>query len=37
MHRIAEREGFIVAYPAGTQGASGLTWAPSGKRGEPQF
>lgn len=28
MHRIAEREGFMVAYPAGTQGASGLTWTP---------
>ena len=31
MHRIAEREGFIVAYPTGTQGGSGLTWNPSGK------
>lgn len=28
MHRIAEREGFMVAYPAGTRGASGLTWTP---------
>src|SRR5487761_1990232 len=26
MHRIAEREGFIVAYPAGTPGRLGLTW-----------
>jgi polyhydroxybutyrate depolymerase len=25
-HRIAEREGFYVAYPAGTQGRSGLGW-----------
>ena len=28
MHRIAEREGFIVAYPAGTPGRIGLTWHP---------
>jgi polyhydroxybutyrate depolymerase len=28
MHEIAEREGFIVAYPAGTAGRSGLTWSP---------
>jgi polyhydroxybutyrate depolymerase len=26
MHRIAEREGFIVAYPAGSPGRIGLTW-----------
>ncbi len=30
MHRIAEREGFIVAYPAGTSGRIGLTWNPGG-------
>lgn len=28
MHQLAEREGFIVAYPAGTPGRSGLTWSP---------
>jgi polyhydroxybutyrate depolymerase len=33
MHRIAEREGFIVAYPAGTPGMLGLTWNPSGANG----
>ncbi|MBS0561712.1 MAG: polyhydroxybutyrate depolymerase [Proteobacteria bacterium] len=31
MHRIAEREGFIVAYPAGTPGGFGLTWNPGGQ------
>lgn len=31
LHRIAERDGFIVAYPAGTKGRSGLTWVPAGK------
>ena len=31
MHRIAEREGFFVAYPNGTQGRSGLTWVPGGR------
>lgn len=31
MHRLAEREGFVVAYPAGLPGRSGLTWAPAGK------
>lgn len=31
MHRIAEREGFVVAYPAGTQSRSGLTWVPGGR------
>lgn len=31
LHRIAEREGFVVAYPRGTQGKSGLTWVPSGR------
>ena len=31
MHRIAEREGFIVAYPSGTMGKSGLTWVPGGR------
>ena len=31
MHRIAEREGFIVAYPTGTVGKSGLTWVPGGR------
>lgn len=31
MHRVAEREGFLVAYPAGTPGASGLTWTPGGR------
>jgi polyhydroxybutyrate depolymerase len=36
MHRVAEREGFIVAYPAGTQGRSGLTWSPGGTRGARQ-
>ena len=33
MHRVAEREGFIVAYPAGTPGGSGLTWRPGGTGG----
>jgi polyhydroxybutyrate depolymerase len=33
MHLIAERQGFIVAYPAGTAGAVGLTWNPSGANG----
>jgi len=33
MHRLAEREGFIVAYPAGLPGGSGLTWSPGGTRG----
>ena len=33
MHLIAEREGFIVAYPAGMPGRRGLTWNPGG-RGE---
>ena len=32
MHRIAEQEGFIVAYPAGTPGRSGLTWSPGVNR-----
>jgi polyhydroxybutyrate depolymerase len=32
MHLIAEREGFIVAYPAGTSGRSGLTWSPGVNR-----
>ena len=32
MHRLAEREGFIVAYPAGLPGRSGLTWSPAGKK-----
>lgn len=32
MHRIAEREGFIVAYPAGTPGRLGLTWKPHAQR-----
>lgn len=32
MHRIAEREGFVVAYPRGTQGKAGLTWNPAGSR-----
>jgi polyhydroxybutyrate depolymerase len=31
MHRIAEREGFIVAYPAGTPGRLGLTWNVTGQ------
>lgn len=31
MHWIAEREGFIVAYPAGTAGRQGLTWNPGGQ------
>jgi polyhydroxybutyrate depolymerase len=31
MHQIAEREGFIVAYPAGTPGRLGLTWNPGGQ------
>ena len=31
MHRIGEREGFIVAYPTGTPGRSGLTWVPGGR------
>jgi polyhydroxybutyrate depolymerase len=31
MHEIAEREGFIVAYPAGTPGRAGLTWNPGGQ------
>ena len=31
MHRIAEREGFFVAYPTGTQGRAGLTWVPGGR------
>ena len=31
MHRIAEREGFIVAYPAGSPGRLGLTWNPGGQ------
>ena len=30
MHYIAEREGFIVAYPAGIPGRWGLTWNPGG-------
>ncbi len=33
MHRIAERAGFIVAYPAGTLGSAGLTWSPGGTGG----
>ena len=33
MHRIAEREGFIVAYPSGTPNGSGLTWSPGGTKG----
>lgn len=33
MHRVAEHEGFIVAYPAGTPGGSGLTWSPGGTKG----
>jgi polyhydroxybutyrate depolymerase len=42
MHRIAEREGFIVAYPAGTHSGSGLTWSPGGtgrarKTGDARF
>ena len=42
MHQIAEREGFIVAYPAGTPGKSGLTWHPAGsgtarKTGDTRF
>ena len=31
MHRIAEREGFLVAYPAGMPGGFGLTWNPGGQ------
>ena len=31
MHRIAEREGFIVAYPAGTRAKSGLSWSVGGR------
>ena len=31
MHRIAEREGFIVAYPAGMPGGFGFTWNPGGQ------
>jgi polyhydroxybutyrate depolymerase len=32
MHQVADREGFIVAYPAGLPSRSGLTWSP-GERG----
>jgi polyhydroxybutyrate depolymerase len=32
MHRIAEHEGFIVAYPAGTSHGAGLTWSPGGTK-----
>ena len=32
MHRLAEDEGFIVAYPSGTKGKSGLTWNPAGNK-----
>lgn len=31
MHRLAEEKGFMVAYPMGTRGASGLTWKPGGR------
>ena len=31
MHRFAEREGFIVAYPAGLQAKSGLSWSVGGR------
>ena len=31
MHRIAEREGFIVAYPAGTRVRRGLSWSVGGR------
>ena len=31
MHRLAEDKGFMVAYPVGTKGASGLTWKPGGR------
>ena len=31
MHRIAEREGFIVCYPAGLRAKSGLSWSVGGR------
>lgn len=36
MHRIGEREGFLVAYPTGRRGKSGLTWHPSRDDEGPQ-
>ena len=32
MHQLAEREGFIVAYPRGTAGKHGATWNPAGNK-----